>query len=74
MSLTMNRPLGVYYEHPHWFRPLFAELDRRGTPYVRLHVEDHAYDPGDWGRRYGLVFNRMSPSAYSRGRGDAVWA
>ena len=25
----MNRPLplAVYYEHPEWFRPLFAELD-----------------------------------------------
>ena len=23
---------GIYYEHPDWFRPLFAELDRRGVP------------------------------------------
>ncbi len=28
---TTARPIGIYYEHPDWFRPLFAELDRRGT-------------------------------------------
>ncbi len=73
MAVTTSRPLAIYYEHPDWFRPLFAELDRRGTPYERLHIENHAYDPGDWRLRYGLVFNRMSPSAYTRGRGDAVF-
>ena len=25
-------PIAIYYEQPHWFKPLFAELDRRGTP------------------------------------------
>ncbi|MBI4420272.1 MAG: hypothetical protein HY560_05555, partial [Gemmatimonadetes bacterium] len=73
MSITKEQPLAIYYEHPDWFRPLFAELDRRNTPYERLHIADHAYDPGDWRLRYGLVFNRMSPSAYTRGRGDAVF-
>src|SRR2546425_8630788 len=28
--------LGVLYEHPEWFRPLFAELDRRGIGYDRI--------------------------------------
>ena len=28
--------IGIYHEHPDWFRPLFAELDRRGTPYERI--------------------------------------
>lgn len=73
MAITKQRPLAVYYEHPDWFRPLFAELERRGTAYERVHVADHLYDPGDWGLRYGLVFNRMSPSAYTRGQGNAVF-
>ncbi len=73
MALSKDRPLAIYYEHPDWFRPLFAELDRRGIPYAQLKVEDHVYDPGDWGLRFGLVFNRMSPSAYTRGRGSAVF-
>lgn len=40
-------PLAVYYEHPVWFERLFAELDRRGTPYVKLHAGSHFYDPAD---------------------------
>lgn len=64
--------IGIYYEHPHWFAPLFAELDRRGTRYARLHAERHRYDPGSR-PSYGLVFNRMSPSAWQRGHGHAVF-
>ena len=64
--------IGIYYEHPHWFTPLFAELDRRGTPYTRLHAERHTFDPGER-PVYDLVFNRMSPSAWLRGHGNAVF-
>lgn len=73
MSATDQRPIAIYYEHPDWFRPLFRELDRRGTNYVTLDAERHHYDAtnGD-GAQYGLVFNRMSPSAYLRGRGHAI--
>jgi hypothetical protein len=70
---TATRPIGIYYEHPDWFRPLFAELDRRGTRYERIDASRHSYDAvnGD-GAQYGLVFNRMSPSAYLRGRGHNI--
>jgi len=64
--------IGIYYEHPHWFTPLFAELDRRGTPYTRLHAERHRFDPAS-PPPYALVFNRMSPSAWQRGHGHAVF-
>lgn len=73
MPLTPRRPLAVYYEHPDWFRPLFAELDRRSIPHARLRTPEHWYDPGDWGLRYGLVFNRMSPSAYLREQTSALF-
>ena len=68
-----SRPIGIYYEHPDWFRPLFAELDRRGTSYERIDATKHSYDAtnGD-GSQYGLVFNRMSPSAYLRGRSHNI--
>jgi len=36
MSATPDGPIAIYYEHPDWFRPLFAELDRRGIPYARI--------------------------------------
>jgi biotin carboxylase len=68
-----QRPIGIYYEHPDWFRPLFAELDRRGTSYSLIDATHHSYDAtnGD-GSEFGLVFNRMSPSAYLRGRGHNI--
>ena len=62
-----KRPFAVYHEHPDWFRPLFAELERRDIPFVRLDPRAHAYDPSERESPYSLVFNRMSPSAYLRG-------
>jgi hypothetical protein len=63
---TPSRPFAIYHEHPDWFRPVFAELDRRGLPYVRLDPRRHWYDPASRDRPYSLLFNRMSPSAYLR--------
>ncbi|MGH7569409.1 MAG: ATP-grasp domain-containing protein [Gemmatimonadales bacterium] len=64
--------IAIYYEHPDWFRPLFAELDRRRTPHVRLHAAQHQFDPVER-PPYRLVFNRMSPSAWLRGHGNGVF-
>src|SRR5213596_3818326 len=73
VSATTSRPIAIYYEHPDWFRPLFQELDRRGVPYVRIDAADHRFDAGDGRPPYSLVFNRMSPSAYLRGHGNAIF-
>src|SRR5256885_208669 len=73
MSATSQHPLAIYYEHPDWFRPLFEELDRRRVPYVRLAAASHCFDMGDGRPPYALVFNRMSPSAYLRGAGNAIF-
>jgi len=73
VSATTQRPIAIYYEHPDWFRPLFQELDRRGVPYVRVDAADHRFDAGDGRPPYSLVFNRMSPSAYLRGHGNAIF-
>jgi hypothetical protein len=66
-------PFAIYYEHPEWFRPLFAELERRKLPYVRLDATRHRYDPGETQQDYSLLFNRMSASAYLRGHGNAIF-
>jgi len=70
-----TRPIAIYYEHPHWFNPLFTELDRRETPYLRVNAGEHTFDPAEQrnGSRPSLVFNRMSPSAWKRGRGSAIF-
>ena len=72
MSITTERSLAIYYEHPDWFRPLFEELDRRGTPYVKLDAATLSYDAGETEAPYSVVFNRMSPSAYLREAGSAI--
>jgi hypothetical protein len=66
--------LGVLYEHPEWFVPLFAELDRRELPYRRIAAQALCYDPAATSSPYALVFNRMSPSAYLRGHARAIFA
>ena len=67
-------PIAIYYEQPNWFKPLFAELDRRGTPYVKLYAPDHFYSPEDHPEeKYSLDFNRMSPSAWNRDHGDQIF-
>jgi biotin carboxylase len=73
MSATTERPIAIYYEHPDWFRPLFAELDKWKVPYVRLDAARHRFDASDGPPPYSLVFNRMSPSAYVRGAGNAIF-
>jgi hypothetical protein len=67
-------PIAIYYEQPNWFKPLFAELDRRRTPYVALNAVEHSYSPDDHPEeKYSLVFNRMSPSAWNRDHGDQIF-
>jgi glutathione synthase/RimK-type ligase-like ATP-grasp enzyme len=65
--------IAIYHEHPDWFRPLFAELDRRGIPYTRLDAAAHTYDPAEREVPYSLVFNRASPSAYLRGHRQSTF-
>jgi Carbamoyl-phosphate synthase L chain, ATP binding domain len=72
-SISANRPLAIYHEHPDWFRPLFTELQRRGLPYVRLDAASHSYDPLESEVPYALVFNRASPSAYLRDHGQSIF-
>ena len=67
MPASPDGPIAIYYEHPDWFRPLFAELERREIPYLRIDATAHSYDPAETESPYSLVFNRASPSAYLRG-------
>jgi hypothetical protein len=67
------QPIAIYHEHPDWFKPLFAELERRGLPYVRLDASAHAFDPSEDDVPYSLVVNRASPSAYLRGHRQSTF-
>ena len=69
----LEKPIAIYYEHPDWFRPLFQQLDERGARWVKVDVRDHHYDAASAQQDYSLLFNRMSPSAWQRGLGHAIF-
>jgi D-ala D-ala ligase C-terminus len=74
MPSSSALPIAIYYEQPNWFKPLFAELDRRGVHYIKLHAPEHSFTPASHPEQeYALVFNRMSPSAWNRDHGDQIF-
>ena len=58
--------LAIFYEHPQWFTPLFAALDRRGVRYSAHTLQDHLFDPTDRRLPAPVVFNRLAMSSYLR--------
>lgn len=65
--------IAVLYEHPEWFRPLFAVLERRGIDVVHVHAASLRWDPAE-APGFDLLLNRMSPSSHTRGHGHAIHA
>ena len=68
----MSKGIGIYFEHPTWFEPLFSALDRRGLEYEKIDAATHSYDP-EASPVCDLLFNRMSASAYLRGNASAIF-
>ena len=69
-----QKRIAVYYEHPQWFKPLFAELERRGISHEKLLASAFQYDPTVRQSPYSLIVNRMSPSAHTRGNAHAIFS
>ena len=69
----MSAKIALLYEHPAWFTPLVAALERRGVEVVHLDATQLRFDPSVV-EPYALVVNRMSPSAGTRGNADALFA
>ncbi|HEU0044804.1 alpha-L-glutamate ligase [Sphingomonas sp.] len=57
--------LAVLYEHPAWFKPLFAALDRHGVEYIALHPHG-AWDPSTPTPPAPVVLNRIAMSSFLR--------
>jgi hypothetical protein len=68
----MSKPIGVFYEHPEWFKPLFKTLDEKGLPYEKIHAGFHQYNPLEE-PKYSVVINRVSSSSYLRGHTQAIF-
>src|SRR5438045_2060810 len=58
--------LAVLYEHPQWFQPLFAALDRRGMPYVPVQLAGHCFDPASREVPAPLILSRVAQSSFLR--------
>jgi glutathione synthase/RimK-type ligase-like ATP-grasp enzyme len=56
----------VLYEHPKWFEPLFAALDRRGIAYRPIRLSDHSFDPGAGDIPAPVVLSRVAMSSFLR--------
>ena len=55
----------VLYEHPEWFRPLFAALGARGVDHVAV-GPDGGWDPADRDPPARVVLNRIAMSSFLR--------
>jgi hypothetical protein len=62
-----NQPsLAIIYEHPEWFKPLFATLERRGVPYRAIRFQDHYFDLAEKHAPAPVVFSRLAMSSFLR--------
>jgi hypothetical protein len=62
----MKPDLAVLYEHPQWFLPLWAALDRHGVSYEAIRLSDHSFDPAGRGAPAPLVLSRVAMSSFLR--------
>lgn len=69
----LTKPIGIYYEHPDWFRPLFQQMELRDASWHKIDARHHSYDVAASQREYSLIFNRMSPSAWQRGLAHGIF-
>jgi len=56
----------VFYEHPEWFKPLFAALDRGKLAWRAIDAAGHSFDPGETVPPAPLVLNRIAMSSFLR--------
>jgi glutathione synthase/RimK-type ligase-like ATP-grasp enzyme len=60
------KPLAILYEHPIWFEPLFAALNRRGLPFERIQLSGHRFDPASSDLPAPLILSRVAQSSFLR--------
>jgi glutathione synthase/RimK-type ligase-like ATP-grasp enzyme len=60
------KPLAILYEHPSWFEPLFAALERRGIGYEPIQLAGHSFDPTASAPPAPLILSRVAQSGFLR--------
>jgi glutathione synthase/RimK-type ligase-like ATP-grasp enzyme len=62
----MKPDLAILYEHPTWFEPLFAALERRGVRFEAIRLSDHRFDPASTDIPAPVVLSRVAMSSFLR--------
>ncbi|QAY77888.1 RimK family alpha-L-glutamate ligase [Sphingosinicella sp. BN140058] len=62
----MTADLAILYEHPQWFEPLFAALERRGIAFVKVPLGDHHFDPAGSPPPAPVILSRVAMSGFLR--------
>jgi glutathione synthase/RimK-type ligase-like ATP-grasp enzyme len=62
----MTPDLAVLYEHPKWFEPLFAALERHRVAYRAIRLSDHRFDPVSREIPARVVLSRVAMSSFLR--------
>ncbi|HEX8063356.1 MAG TPA: alpha-L-glutamate ligase [Allosphingosinicella sp.] len=62
----MNPDLAILYEHPTWFEPLFAALERRGVRFEAIRLSDHSFDPACTEIPAPVILSRVAMSSFLR--------
>ena len=65
MSLP-SAQLAVLYEHPQWFQPLFAALERRSMPYLPVQLSGHSFAPTSCEVPAPIILSRVAQSSFLR--------
>jgi len=65
MGALMPADLAILFEHPRWFAPLFAALDRREIRYQAIDWTNHRFDLAE-PPPAPLILNRLAMSAFLR--------
>jgi glutathione synthase/RimK-type ligase-like ATP-grasp enzyme len=65
--------LAIVHDHPHWFQPLFAALDRAGIDFLAVSTDGHGFDPIGGRPPAPVIFNRVAMSAAQRSRRHPVY-
>ncbi|MEA3051825.1 MAG: hypothetical protein QOG72_728 [Sphingomonadales bacterium] len=62
----MQPALAILYEHPTWFEPLFAALERHGVAYEPIRLSDHRFDPASPDVPAPVILSRVAMSSFLR--------
>jgi glutathione synthase/RimK-type ligase-like ATP-grasp enzyme len=66
MRSPVTPDLAIVYEHPHWFEPLFAALERRGVAFAKIDLTDHCFDPLEAAPPAPVILSRVAMSGFLR--------